>query len=272
MPRSRTPRTIVGVTAFLIVLWIAASLGWLASITAPLSRFFVSATAPLHDATVAATADDAADTASLSADELRRRFERVSVENARLRNAMEEAEALKAALGYRDRFDDVLLAARVISSLQDPIDASFLIDRGSADGVIAGQAVIIDDGVLVGKVTEVGTHTARVRSLTDSRSAVAVTIRTGQGTVGVLNGDRGLSLHITLIPQSEILTPGDVVITSGLEPGIRRGLLVGTIEKVTRETQGPFQTATVLPFLGARRPTFVQILSAGADVTDAGTL
>ena len=82
------------------------------------------------------------------------------------------------------------------------------------------------------------------------------------GTIGVLEGDRGLSMAITLIPQSEKLAPGDAVITSGIEPGIRRGLAVGTIEKVNRATQDPFQSADVIPFRSLSHPVFVQVLLA----------
>lgn len=262
MARLRTFRTIGGVVALIALLWILRSLGWLTPITRPLSHAFSAVTAPLHDAATAdrSPEDDPATTA-MSKEELRRKFERASAENARLRLAVEEVDELKDALGYRERFADVLLATRVISSANDPIDASILIDRGADDGIHEGQAVIVGDGILVGKVTEVGTHTSRVRLLTDSRSAVAVAVQTSDGTLGVLQGDRGLSLRIALIPQNEILTPGDVVITSGLEPGIRRGLLVGTVEKIGRDNQDPFQTASILPFIDAQLPSFVQVLS-----------
>jgi rod shape-determining protein MreC len=265
MARSRTFGTVGGVVVLLLTLWIFRSLGWLTPITRPLSHAFSTITAPLHDAATAdRSPDDDPTTAAMSKEELRRKFERASAENARLRQAVEEVDELKSALAYRERFKDSLLAARVISSASDPIDASVLIDRGSDDGVSEGQAVVVGDGILIGKVTEVGTHTARIRLLTDSRSAVAVAVQTAEGTLGVLQGDRGLSLRIALIPQTEVLTPGDVVITSGLEPGIRRGLLVGTIEKIGRDNQDPFQTASVLPFLDSQHPSFVQVLAAQA--------
>lgn len=266
MARTRSLRIVGGVVALAALLWILRSLGWLTPITRPLSNAFSAITAPLHDAaTTDRSPEDDPATAALSKEELRRKFERASAENARLRLAVEEVDELKSALAYRERFNDALLAARVISSAQDPIDASILIDRGSDDGVREGQAVIVGDGILIGKVAEVGTHTSRIRLLTDSKSAVAVAVQTSEGTLGVLQGDRGLSLRIALIPQNEILTPGDVVITSGLEPGIRRGLLVGTVEKIGRDNQDPFQTASILPFIEAGRPTFVQLLSVQAE-------
>jgi rod shape-determining protein MreC len=252
-----------GVAALLLALWTFRSLGWLTPVTRPLSRAFSLLTAPLQRAAQPDPSEDGPLDA-LAAQELRRRFERASIENAKLRQAVEEVDELTSALAYRGRFEDAFLAARAISSAHDPIDTSVLIDRGAEDGVASGQAVIVGDGILLGKVTDVGPHTARVRLLTDSRSAVAVAVQNADGTLGVLQGDRGLSLRIGLVPQSTVLTPGDVVITSGLEPGIRRGLVIGTIDTVSRETQDAFQTASVVPFMDARHPTYVQLLTAPA--------
>lgn len=79
-------------------------------------------------------------------------------------------------------------------------------------------------------------------------------------TAGVLEGDRGLSMAIDLIPQAEQLSPGDIIVTSGIEPGVRRGLVVGTVEKISKRTQDPFQSAAVAPFSAGSHPSFVQVL------------
>ena len=56
-----------------------------------------------------------------------------------------------------------------------------------------------------------------------------------------------------------------IVVTSGLEPGIRAGLIVGTVERVQKDSQEPFQTAIVKPFESTARPILVQTLIS--DVT-----
>jgi rod shape-determining protein MreC len=96
--------------------------------------------------------------------------------------------------------------------------------------------------------------------LTETRSRLAVALLDEPGSLGVIEGDRGSSMTINLIPAGATVSPGDLIVTSGLEPGIRRGLLVGTVEKISREPQDPFQKALVVPADAARHPLFVEIL------------
>lgn len=193
---------------------------------------------------------------------LQEAVETLRTENAKLRGLAVENEALKAALDFRERENDPALLARVLSETDVDVFHGLVIDRGTEDGVRPGQAVVAGDGLIVGKVFEARRRTASVLLLSDSKSRLAVTVQNATDTIGVLDGDRGLSMAIDLIPQTETLSPGDIVVTSGIEPGIRRGLIVGTVEKVMKRTQDPFQSATVAPFAAAARPPLVHVLTA----------
>jgi rod shape-determining protein MreC len=189
------------------------------------------------------------------------RVDALLTENGKLRVLVAENEALKAALNYREQAGVAPLLARVLAETDNDVLHGFVIDRGEADGVAVGQPVQSGDGVLLGKVLERWEHTATVMLLTDSRSRLAVSLLGGSDTLGVLEGDRGLSLRVNLIPQTEALHEGDTVITSGLEPLVQRGLVVGVIESVERSTEDPFQSAIVTPFVQASHPTFVQVVT-----------
>ena len=56
------------------------------------------------------------------------------------------------------------------------------------------------------------------------------------------------------------LNIGDVVVTSGLEEGMPRGLLIGTVEAVEKEAHQPFQTAVIKPFISFSKITLASIL------------
>ena len=191
---------------------------------------------------------------------LAKAVESLRTENAKLRELAVENEALKGALEYRERASDTALLARVVSETDKDVFHGLVIDRGSDDGVRPGLAVIVNDGIIVGKVFETRSRTSTVLLLSDTKSRLAVAVHNASETVGVLEGDRGLSMAIDLIPQTENLSPGDIIVTSGIEPGVRRGLIIGTIEKVSKRTQDPFQSATVVPFSSAAHPPFVQVL------------
>lgn len=189
------------------------------------------------------------------------KLDAMMTENGKLRALVAENEALKAALNYRERAGVAPLLARVLAETDNDVLHGFVIDRGEADGVSVGVPVQSGDGVLLGKILEVREHSATVMLLTDSRSRLAVSLLAGTDTIGVLEGDRGLSLRVNLIPQTETLHEGDTVITSGLEPLVQRGLVVGVVERIERSTEDPFQSAIITPFVQASHPTFVQVVT-----------
>lgn len=200
--------------------------------------------------------------------ELQAKIDRLTVENAKLKALATENEQLKASLVFQEQDNDQAVTARVIYEADDGVSRMLVLDRGAADGLSVGQAVVAGDGVIVGKVASVRQATAKVMLLTDSRSRLAVTVQNATETLGVLEGDRGLSLSMQLVPQTEALSAGQTVITSGLEPGIRRGLVVGTIDKVDRPPREPFQSASVSPFSSWGHPLIVQVLTPSETVAE----
>ncbi len=257
-----------------IVLLVAVAGGWLKPLTRPLSGLFMSLAAPLHTvgASFSSAVDARAEEKKIDQQDLLAELDRLRVENARLQVLATENDDLKAAAGFQEREDERKVMARVISESADESLRALLIDRGAADGLVSGQAVIVADGVLIGKIGDVRASSASVLLLSDSRSRVAVAANDVEETVGVLEGDRGLSMSISLIPQTTDISPGDVIVTSGIEPGIRRGLAVGTVEKVEKSSQAPFQSASVKPFFSARHPIFVQVLVSTVDPAVASGL
>jgi rod shape-determining protein MreC len=269
MARSRNlnNRT-VAVAVVAAVLVVLHLLGVVSAVTASVSSALMRIAAPAYGAGVAleqALSEEGIEDCACAA-ELIAELERIKAENAKLHSVLLENEELKAAMDFQERSGDRVVMARVVSESTGETFKGLVIDRGSDDGVGEGQPVVSGDGVIIGKISSVGRRRAIVALLTDSLSKLAVSIQNGTGTLGVLEGDRGLSMSIALIPQHENLSPGDAVITSGIEPGIRRGLAVGVIDKIYADTQDPFQTSTVTPFLIAEHPVFVQILIAKADI------
>ena len=65
-----------------------------------------------------------------------------------------------------------------------PFDHVRYIDKGAKDGIVAGQAVVDEDG-LVGRVDLVSANDARIRLITDPLVSVGV-----QGSVNERDRDR----------------------------------------------------------------------------------
>ncbi|MDD5251240.1 MAG: rod shape-determining protein MreC [Patescibacteria group bacterium] len=257
-------RLVVGLAVGALVFSALAASGALTTISRPVTRAFLTLAGPLHGAGAAMSGWFGRLAAGCDPEDWRGKYEELKTEQAKLLALAAENASLKEAVAYRETAGTNVVTARVVNESGDDYSRAIIIDRGSADGLVVGQPAITGNGIIVGKIIDVGANSAVIQPLTDSRSRLAVTVQNTQETIGVLEGERGLGLIISLIPQAETVLEGDTVITSGLEPGIPRGLTVGIVGKVTASTQDPFQTASIQPFKASLHPTYVQVVRTTA--------
>ncbi len=178
-------------------------------------------------------------------DALRSENAALSVEVARLTTVQEENEELEKLLGYAKQLKKPPIVARVLARTPEAGTHTILLDRGTDDGIAPDMPVVASDGVLIGKIFKAERTTSIALLLTDTRSRVGASVQNSVRTQGVVQGKRGLSLEMRLIPQNEELTTGDMIITSGIEPMTPRGLLIGRITGVETQEKSPFKTATI---------------------------
>ncbi|MHB9034002.1 MAG: rod shape-determining protein MreC [Anaerolineae bacterium] len=174
-------------------------------------------------------------------------------ENAELRNqvillqeAQLENETLRKELSFKSSVPSYqLLSAEVIGRDSSELFKYIIIDRGSNDGVQAGQPVITSDG-LVGRISEVGPVSSKIMLITDSSSSVSTLIQRSRAT-GMTQGYPGQGLVMRYIPQSDSVQVGDIVLTSGLGGGFPMRLVVGQVAEVTDQDVAMFQEARIIP-------------------------
>lgn len=169
----------------------------------------------------------------------------VSVDYVRLRALEEENEVLRKTLGYLQKqgFDAVM--ARVISRSAVPNKAVIMIDRGSKDGLELGMAAMVNDGILVGKITKIQERTAVVTLFSDPDSRVAVSKAGQRKLIGLVQGRGNWASEATLIPQQESLKKNDLLVTSGTEEKIPPNLIVGLVNHVIGQPTDPFKKAAI---------------------------
>lgn len=173
-----------------------------------------------------------------------------------------ENQELRKSLQFIETQQRPFVLARVIGR-----EASFgqnllILNKGSEDRVQPGNAVIVGNGVILGKIFETNSLTSSLRLLNDTNSKLAVSILNSSRTIGVLEGEFGLSLKMNLIPKDIVLDAGAMIITSGLEQGIPHGLSAGVVGKVESLPQELFQSATIEPLIDYNTLTVVTILLA----------
>ena len=129
----------------------------------------------------------------------------------------------------------------------DPFSHKVWIDQGIEEGVVIGQAVI--DGLgIVGQVEDIHRHFAIVRLISDPDHALPVQInRTGLRTVAYGSGETSYLLMPNVPLQADV-SPGDMVVTSGLGDRFPPGFPVGEVERVDRDSGETFATVYLRPF------------------------
>ena len=183
--------------------------------------------------------------------ELQEEVARLTVELAEREEAAIQNEALRSQLGFAQDSGFKLAQARIIS--QDPTNYQqvLTIDRGSGAGIKKGM-VAVSRGLLVGQVVATTPSTAKVRLITDFRSAVPALDQQTRAS-GLIRGDRGFGLNLDMVPQTDTLRRGDTLITSGFDGEYPKGLVVGTVDRVEKRDTDVYQTAEVSPAADFRR-------------------
>ncbi len=236
---------------------------------AGLSSFASGVTAPVYGAfysagnRISAVFSGPGDREMLETENERLRTENLELKQqiANLQSAQQENATLRQLLDYFETETNKLprTIARVVG--RDPENPSILIlNAGRRDGIVENQAVVVEEGIMIAKIDEVLSRTSTARLLTDSESRVAVTISGGAPSSKIARGERGLSLILDQIPQGEILASGQLVITSGLEPAIPRGLLIGEVEEILSEPNDLFQSAVLRPITDYQQLLHVAVI------------
>ena len=113
------------------------------------------------------------------------------------------------------------------------------------------MTVMSADGV-VGRVVEVGLNYAKVLTIVDGSSGVAVLIERTRdngvirGMVDDTTGEYLLQMNY-LIDLNDVRT-GDTVLTSGLDGVFPKGLPIGTVTQISRQSSELSQYVVVTPY------------------------
>ncbi|KTF37217.1 rod shape-determining protein MreC [Xanthomonas vesicatoria] len=178
------------------------------------------------------------------------RLQTAALDNAQLRELLNVAER---------RGLDVQLAPILDIDL-DPTRQRLLLDAGSRDGVLMGQAVI-DAGGLMGQVIEVTPLHSTVLLLTDPDHAVPVSVaRNGVRLIVYGRGDR---LELRDIPLSAGVQVGDEIVTSGLGGRFPAGFPVGKVSELHPDDTHAFLVGELTPAAKLDRGRDVLLLRAG---------
>ena len=189
-------------------------------------------------------------------------YESVKTENEELR---QEISRLKGELNIEHVLSDYdYLNATVVSRNATSWYNVLTIDKGSHNGITEGMVVINSTGV-IGKTTNVSTFTCDVRLITttDTNNKISVNIVSdGKRLTGVINKyDYSTGyLEIEGISNTDKVTVGDVVYTSGLGGVFPSGILIGKVSEITTDVYDLAKIINVTPSANFDDINYVTVL------------
>jgi rod shape-determining protein MreC len=164
------------------------------------------------------------------------RFAALEDENRRLRDMRENSA------GVADR----VLVASILNVDLDPFRHRVLLDKGAADGVFKGQAVLDAEGIF-GQVSQVHAKTAEVILISDAEHAIPVqSNRSGLRTIAVGTGDSD-QLSLPFVTVEADLRVGDLLISTGIGGVFPSGYPVAEVTRVDRTAAATFAVVEARP-------------------------
>lgn len=195
------------------------------------------------------------------------RIDSLMAENKELRKQL---EAMKEELDIDYTINDYeFLNATVISRNVSYWYNTITIDKGSYNGVGVDMVVVNSDG-LIGKVVSTTTFTSDVKLLTtsDTNNKISIAISSNNKKIYGLIKDYNYnnnSLEVEGISNTESVSVGDYVYTSGLGGVFPSGILIGKVSEITTDEYDLAKIINVSPIADFDDINYVAILKRKGD-------
>jgi rod shape-determining protein MreC len=177
------------------------------------------------------------------------RFEALKMENDRLR----------ALLNTSGQATEHVQIAKLLAVDLDPFRQQIVINKGSLDGVYAGQPLINADGV-IGQILTPHWTSSTALLISDPGHALPVIVaRTGLRALAVGTGNPR-RLNLRHVPPQEDIEEGDLLLTSGLGGRFPADYPVARIVSVEHQPGQPFLLVSAEPLAALDRSREVLLL------------
>lgn len=182
------------------------------------------------------------------------RLEAVLAENRRYRTLLNSAAAS----------DPNLTVARIVSVSPDIQRHLVTVDRGLQDGVHDGDVVINADGIM-GQVVKAGRSASQVLLISDVSHGLPV-LNNRTGLRCVIEGTGRLDrLVVRNLASTADITPGDLLVTSGLGGRFASGYPVATVTETQMSADAAYLTVWADPVAKLDLESHVLILHSEED-------
>jgi rod shape-determining protein MreC len=178
-------------------------------------------------------------------DHLQRELQQTSARIDACSEIEQANQRLRGLIRFQQEIEQKVLPAEVVGKDPSPWFRSVIIDKGRNDGVAKGLPVVIPQGI-AGQVVAVSQHYAKVLLIIDANNAVDALVQRTRAR-GIVTGAPDNECIFKYVLRQDDVQEGDILIASGLDGIYPKGLRVGRVSAVARQSNGIFQEVTVTP-------------------------
>lgn len=175
-----------------------------------------------------------------------------------IKELRQENERLKKLLSFKEESAQRIAAARIIARDPNNWSRGIVINKGSKQGIKAGNAVITELG-LVGRVLETSVGASKIILISDLDNAVSALIQRSR-VEGLVTGTLLGGLAMRYLEKDSDVLAGDIVLTSGLTKNYPASILIGEVKEVKEEPQGLGRYCVIKPAVDLRKVEEVLVI------------
>jgi len=190
--------------------------------------------------------------------DLSKKIQKLETEIKALAEVKQENERLKKLLDFGKEIPRKKVLAQIVGWDSSSSFKVLRINKGFNDGIRELSAVVTTSG-LVGYVYKTYFNYSDVITILDPNNRVD-TIVTSTRSHGILEGRSDFQCTLKYVSRTEKIEVGDSVISAGMGNIYPKGLPVGKISKVDKESYGITQKIQVQPFVNFKKLEEVVVL------------
>lgn len=198
-------------------------------------------------------------------EQLKAKIDDLTTANQQLTQDKYELDGLRRLYELDAKYMDYdKVAARVIASDTNNWFYSFVVDKGTDQGISVGMNVMAGNG-LVGIVSETGKNWSRIRSIIDDNCNVSGMSLESQDTC-IVSGDLKLMkehgvIRVDMISMDAAFKEDAEIVTSHISDVYLQGILIGYIQDIRIDSSNMTKTAYLIPAVDFERLDEVLIVT-----------
>lgn len=185
-------------------------------------------------------------------EELKKQVVELQQEISLMQQDKYEVDQYRELFELSNQYEDYeMTGANVIAKDSGNWFHSFIIDKGTNDGLAVDMAVLAQGG-LAGIITSVGPSSSRVMAIIDDDSNIT-SMSMSMKESCMVSGDLELyeegRLRLMYVDKDASITKGDKIVTSNISTKYLPGLLIGYVDEIETDANNMTKSGTIIPYV-----------------------